>query len=253
MPTKAHHRFAQRVDSYNADLELCDVIVRRFLGQANSDHTIAEALNSTNERHPFLGRRQNNRQSRMIVGRHLVRTLHTAFVKDLFEDFSEFLSTTLVRAAQRGIDPARFVGDVKLELSAATILKTGNWDAAVQEISDAIFRKLENERNSKELIRKASVRLGLALNAQVVDAAMPYLDARHILVHRDGKTDEIYRNDYPHIELDGDRIQVNFAFVSAARDRVTTLVRHIDDQIIAMGLVRRQDMVGQQAPGPAAV
>ncbi len=253
MPTKAYHRFSQRVDSYNTDLELSDVIVRRFLAQTNSDETIAEALNSTNDRHPFLGRRQNNRQSRMIVGRHLVRTLHTAFIKDLFEDFSEFLSTTLVRAAQRGIDPARFVGDVKLDLSAATILRTGNWDAAVQEISDAIFRKLENERNTKELIRKASVRLGLALNAQVVDAAMPYLDARHILVHRDGKSDETYRNDYPAIELDNDRILVNFAFVSSARERVTALVHHIDNQIIAMGLVRRQDMVGQQAPGPAAI
>lgn len=246
MPTKAYHRFAQRVDSYSADLELCDVIVRKFLNQPNTAQTLAESLNSTNERHPNLGRRQNNRQSRMIVGRHLVRTLHTSFVKDLFEDFSEFLSTSLVRAAQRGIEPARFVGDVKLELNAADILKTGSWDAAVQLISDAVFRKLENERNTKDLIRRASVRLGLALDAQIIDAAMPYLDARHILVHRDGKSDELYRRDYPAIELDGDRIQVNFGFASTARDRVTALVRHIDDQIIAADLVRRQDMVGQQ-------
>jgi hypothetical protein len=183
----------------------------------------------------------------MIVGRHLVRTLHTSFVKDLFEDFSEFLSTSLVRAAQRGIDPARFVGDVKLELSAAEILKAGGWDAAVQMISDAIFRKLENERNTKDLIRKASVRLGLALNPAVLEVAMPYLDARHILVHRDGKTDDLYRRDYPAIELDRDRIQINFAFVSAARERVTALVRHMDEQIILAGLVRPQDMIGQRA------
>lgn len=253
MPTKAHHRFVERVASYNSDLELCDVVVRKFISQRNSNASIAVSLESTNERHPNLGRRTNSRNSRMIVGRHLIRTLHTSFIKDLFEDFSEFLSTTLVRAAQRGIDPARFIGDVKLDLSASEILKTGGWDAAVQVISDAVFRKLENERNTKDLIRKASVRLGLTLDQQIVDAAMPYLDARHILVHRDGKSDELYRRDYPQIALDGDKIQINFGFVSAARDCVSALAQHIDDQIIASGLVRRQDMVGQQRIPPQGV
>ncbi len=116
----------------------------------------------------------------------------------------------MTKAALKGIDPARFVGEVRLDIHAAEFLAAGNWDAAVALVSNAIFRKLENERNTKDLVRKASVRLGLQIDQGKLDAAMPYLDARHMLVHRDGKTDEQYRRDYPGIPLDGEKLIIDY-------------------------------------------
>lgn len=246
MATKALHRFIQRVEYYGADLELCDLLVRKFFAVGNSDASVAEALGSTNERHPYLGRRVNARKSRVICGSHLKQTLHVAFIKDLFEDFSAYLAETMTKAALKGIDPARFIGDVRLDIHAAEILGAGNWEATVRLISDAIFRKLENERNTRDLIRKASVRLGLQIDQATLDGAMPYLDARHILVHRDGVTDPQYRNDYPLIPHNGDKIGVDYAFVSEAKRTVTSLALDIDAKIIAADLVRRQDMQGQR-------
>jgi hypothetical protein len=164
----------------------------------------------------------------------------------LFEDLSEFISDTMTKAALKGIDPGRFVGEVKLDIHAADFLAAGDWEAAVKLVSDAIFRKLENERNTRDLIRKASVRLGLQISQQTLDAAMPYLDARHILVHRDGRTDEQYRRDYPNIRLRDERIVVDYPFVADAKRTVTALALDIDQRIIASNLVRPQDVSGQR-------
>jgi len=246
MVTKAYRRFEQRIEDYGTDLELCDLLVRKFSNATDTATSVAEALGSTIDRHPYLERRKNNRKSRLICGNHLKHTLYVAFIKDLFEDFSEFISDTMTKAALKGIDPARFVGDVKLDIHTVDFLAVGNWESAVRLISDEIFRKLENERNTKELIKKSSVRLGLQIDQGTLDAAMPYLDARHILVHRDGKTDKQYRHDYANIALNEEKIIVDFSFVARAKDTVTALALDIDQRIIASNLVRRQDISGHR-------
>lgn len=246
MPTKAFRRFEQRADSYGADLELCDLLVRSFIGRANSASNLAIDLGADAARYPFLARRTNTLASRRICGNHLKSTLYTAFVKDLYEDFSEYLATIMANAAIKGVNPARFVGNIKLDLHATDILSAGSWDGAVRTISDSIFRKLENERNTRDLIRKASDRLGLNIDQALLDAAMPYLDARHMLVHRDGKTDEQYRNDYPAITLREQKIVVDFGFVSAAKTVISGLAKEIDEKLIAADLVRRQDLDGNR-------
>lgn len=249
MTTKAYHRFSNRIAYYNSDIELCDALVERFFRLPHSDENLAVSLGADAERYPLLSRRVNTRTSKNICGNHLKATLHAAFIKDLFEDFSAFISDTMTKAAMAGIDPARFVGEIKLDLHAAEILATGNWEATVRLVSDAIFRKLENERNTKELLRKASARLGLALDQAILDAAMPFLDARHILVHRDGRADDQYRHDYPQVVLRNGKIQTNYQFVIGARNAIDALARHIDERIIHANLVRNQDLVGQAGQG----
>jgi len=246
VPTKAYHRFLNRIAYYNTDIELCELLVGRFFQTPHSDENLAVALGSTADIHPSLSRRVNSRNSKNICGNHLKSTLYAAFIKDLFEDFSAFISDTMTKAALAGIDPARFVGEIRLDLHAADILATGNWDAAVRLVSDAIFRKLENERNTKELLRKASARLGLALDQNVLNGAMPYLDARHILVHRDGRVDDLYVADYPQIQVREGKIATNYQFVGDARRAVDALARHIDERVIAANLVRNQDMSGRR-------
>ena len=244
MPTKAFQRFNARVTAYDSDLELADVLIRGFLRTPNSPSSVGEALDAQQDTHVILHSRVNSRASRNILGRHLKKTLYGAFIKDIYEDFADYVSSSLSRAALAGIDPARFVGEIKLDLHAVEIIAAGSWENVVRLMSDKIFRALENERSTIVLIDKISRRLGLNLDQQILDAAMPYLDARHILVHRDGLSDEIYRNKYPLVPLQGDQIVLNFALISAGRSTVRALARHIDDQLIAAGLVRAQDLVG---------
>ncbi|MGO1080724.1 hypothetical protein [Inquilinus sp. CA228] len=225
------------------------LLVERFLDIENSERSVAEALGGTNDRHPYIGRRVNNRQSRSICGNHLKRTIYVSFVKDLFEDLSEYISSTMRNAALKGLDPARFVGDAKIDITAAEFLASGSWSAAVGLVSDTVFRKIENEKSTKDLVRKASARLGLQLDQTKFDVAMPYLEARHVLVHRDGKVDDRYRQEYPRIRIKDEKIVVDHMFVTDARSAVTELALDIDRKVIAANLVRLQDMSGLAAAG----
>lgn len=250
--TKAFHRFDQRVSAYDSDLELADIFIGTLIRTRNTNQSVCEALGGRPEVHVNLHATINTKASRNSVGRHFRKTLYSSFIKDLYEDFSEYLSTSLSRSALAGVDPTRFIGEVKLDLRAADILSQGNWDGVVRLLSEKIFRALEHERSTITLINKLSGRLGLGLDQAIVDAAMPYLDARHILIHRDGVADDVYKNTYPNVALAHGRIQLNFDFIAAARAAVRALARHIDEQLIAVGLVREQDHHAQaQAPAPA--
>lgn len=244
MPSKAFQRFDNRVSAYDSDLELADLLVRRFRSQTNSETSVCEALGGDTVQYPNLNRRTNTRKSRNIVGSHLKATLYAAFTKDLYEDFSEFLASSLNRAALAGVNAAQFQGDVKIDFQAREILKTGSWEAAIALVSEKIFRALENERSTITLVTKVSSRLGLNLEQRVIADAMPYLDARHILVHRDGRVDDQYAEKYPEIPIRNGRIRLDYGFVQQARACVKCLALHIDERLCAAGLVRPQDMTG---------
>ncbi|TMM54735.1 hypothetical protein [Sulfitobacter sabulilitoris] len=247
MKTKAFQRFTQRIGYYDSDIELCDLLVKAYRTKPNSDDNIAVDLGATDVSHPVLAARPNTRASRNTTGNHLRSTVAAAYIKDLYEDFSEYISEVMAKAAVKGINPNQFVGDVKLEIQVRDILAAGSWDNVVSTISAGIFRKLENERNTRELIRKASVRLGLNVDNALLNAAMPYLDARHILVHRDGKTDQKYRDTYATVRLRSEKIVTDLAFAKDAKVAVKGLAADIDTKIIAADLVRQQDLSGNAA------
>jgi hypothetical protein len=245
--TKAFQRFIHRISYYESDIELCDLLVCRYLNGANSDENISISLGSTTEAHQVLASRPNTRASRNTTGNHLKSTVAAAYIKDLFEDFSEYISEVMTKASIKGVNPGQFVGDAKIEIQAKDILSAGSWEKVVSNISGEIFRKLENEKNTRELIKKASRRLGLNVDNALLDAAMPYLDARHILVHRDGKTDQKYRDTYPTVRLRGEKIVSDMAFAKAAKITVKALASDIDAKIIAADLIRQQDLSGNAA------
>lgn len=247
MPTKAFHRFAQRIRYYESDVELCDLLVESFLKGPNTETNIAENLGGSGGTHSVLNSRDNTRASRNTCGNHLRATMATAYIKDLYEDFSEFIADTMAKAAMKGVNPAKFIGDVNINVQARDILATSSWEGTVNLISSEIFRKLENERSTKDLVKKASMRLGLQIDSGLLDAAMPYFDTRHILVHRDGKTDQKFRDDHPAIRLKASKIIVDLALAKSAKTAVADLAFDIDAKIISADLVRPQDISGNAA------
>jgi hypothetical protein len=242
MTTKAYHRFKQRCDYYDCDLELLDILVNQFRAIPNTNQNLAVALGSTKANYQILGRRRNTQQSRNVVGGHLKSIFIAGFIKDIYEDFEEFVAETMVRAAQKGIDAARFVGSYKLDIDAKFLLDAGDWDTIVRKISNEIFRKLENERSTIKVINGAINRLGLTIPALTIDSALPFLECRHLLVHQDGKADAAFRAKYPTVRVATGKIVLSRQFATDAKKAIDDLAKAIDDEIIARGLVRPEDM-----------
>ncbi len=245
MQTKVHQRFVARIAAYETDLELANVLINQFINATkDSNETVAAAIGANAISHPKLNGRVNSKTSRKIVGIHLKRTVYGSFVKDAYEDFGEYLTSIVALAAHTGMDPARLIGDLKVDLKVADLLATGSWNEMVKKISETIFRSLENERSTIKLIDKIDGRLGLKLLPKKIADAMPYLDARHIIVHRDGRPDTVYRTKYPAIGIATDaRIKLDFNFINNARTSICALARHIDDQVIAKNLCKQTEIV----------
>lgn len=245
MQTKVHQRFVARIAAYETGLELSNVLLNKFINQTpNSQDTVAVAIGANPITHQKLNGRVNNYNSRKIIGIHLKRTVYGSFIKDAYEDFAEFVTSIVGVAALTGFDPARIIGDLKVDIKLSELLATGSWNEMIKKVSETIFRSLENERSTIKLIEKIDRRLGLDLAQAIIDAAMPYLDARHIIVHNDGRADAAYRAKYPRVAISADgRIKLDFPLVNDARLAVCGLARHIDAQVQAKGLCRQADLV----------
>ena len=245
MRTKPYQRFIARVADYEADIELSDVLVTTFISKVkNSQNNIATHMGLNNQLYPKLASRQNTHQSRRIVGIHLQKALYGSFMKDLYEDFSEFIQETIKAAAVKGIDYPRLLSGSSVDMKMADVLKTGSWDALLIKVSENVFRSLENERSTIKLLEKFNNKLDLKITQQFIDDAMPYLDARHIIVHRDGKVDDKYKADYPGIALDPKgKIRLDFAFITTARTKVCELARHINERVQVENLCLASEIV----------
>nr|WP_320188982.1 hypothetical protein [Agrobacterium rosae]MDX8332997.1 hypothetical protein [Agrobacterium rosae] len=244
MRTKPFQRFVARLAEYESDLEIADVLTNTFINKVqNTDTTICAHLGKDPADYPKLASRTNTKQSRKVIGIHLKKTLFGSSLKDFYEDFSEFLQKSIEHAALKGVDYPRLLAGSGVDMKMVDVLRSGSWEAMIAKMSEQLFRSLENERSTITLIRKFNDKLNLGLDQQVIDDAMPYLDARHILVHRDGKVDDYYSEKYPDIRKDNGKIKVDFQFITEARNKIHDLARHINDRLLAEDLCPQSQIV----------
>jgi hypothetical protein len=252
MSSKARIRFLNRLAHYEADVELADV-----LSIAAKNGTLASSTAVFNgvekKKHPRLAARLNTPKSREIALGHLTNTLHGSFIKDIYEDFTAYLLDILKASARKGLNPDRLIGDHKFSVDANQLLALGSWDAVTAFVSDTLFRRIEGERSTVKLISALDAKLALKLPPATVNAAMPYLDLRHLLVHRDGVADRDFCAKYPKFGLkEGNSLEVGHKVVSAARQAVKDLVHTIDAHVLTAGLLHKSDIHKHPAPVPPA-
>jgi len=231
MKSKGYLRFYNRFQNFQADLELVEVIIlnkERFAGET---HIFSE-INSTD--HPKICLYTNSPFNRNKAVSHLRNTLQVAFVKDIYEEVTEYLRYVLVNAAKNGANVNRLVGPHKVSLDANFLLSANSIDEVARTVTDSIFQQLENERSSLELIKKIGIKLDLQLSQAAIDAALPYLLIRHYFVHEDGKPTREFKEEYPFVKLDTKkRIKLSYKFLMKAKENVIELVSEIDQKVLA--------------------
>ena len=80
-------------------------------------------------------------------------------------------------------------------------------------------------------------KLDLAFDEALVDAALPYLEARHLLLHADCAINEDYRHMYPTVAEQIGRVLIKYQFVRSLRNAVLALADAFHRDLVAMGLV----------------
>ena len=237
--SKAGLRFVNRVDYFDEDIEFVELLYKQRSNLLKSE-TLLFAEMSDSE--PMLSRKQVCTQSRTLVVAHLRSTVYTAFIKEIYEEVTEYLRTLLEEAAlisQTKEEAFKLIGNTKLTLLAGELLQYHDIQDIHKRIADDIMRQLENEKSTIKLIEKICERLSIKVDQQTIDSALPYLELRHILVHSDGKPDSTFIEKYGDIFTIKKRsIVLNRDIAAKAKMKITDLIKAIDKEAVTIGIMK---------------
>lgn len=239
MKTKSHVRFFSRAAHLDADIELVDILkiaIGKGALTTNNGQLLFDNVNA--RQHPRLASRGSSRSNRSHAANHLKATLCASFIKDIYEDMTQYFLEILVAAARHGLDPNRLIGEHKVSFEANEILTAGSWSNVVRMVSQSVFRKLENERSTKNMLLKMNSKLDLGVSLVTIYAALPYFEIRHLLVHSDGKADQKFCDSFPDFGATaGQKISLDHGILQNARTAIFTLINEFDQQIVTKGVV----------------
>jgi len=115
MKTKSFIRFSNRAAHLDVDIELADVLkvsIQRGMLSSAGHQYIFDRVNP--QQHPRLAARANTTASRKLAATHLKATLCEAFIKNIYEDATQYFLEILTAAARHGLDPNRLIGEHKV-------------------------------------------------------------------------------------------------------------------------------------------
>ena len=225
--------------NFDADIELVDILkiaIHRGALSAGGGQYIFDAVNE--RQHPRLAARAATVPNQKRAANHLKATLAASYLKDIYEDLTDYLVSLLRAAAANGIDSKRLIGEHRVSFEANDILKAGSWDAVIELVSKAVFRKLESEKSTQEILNKMNNKLDLGVRAETIEAALPYLELRHLLVHADGKADAQFCKSYPTIPASaGVKVEITYDLLQAAKESIVKLVVEFDRRAVSKNVV----------------
>ena len=237
--SKRYQTFNNRMLHFDDDIEYVDVLyasLRKSLSILPEDALFQEI---DSEKHPKLSRYKVCDDNRLLVFHHLKSTVYSAYIKELYEEFTMYLKGVMQDIYLTAkISPDRIVGEHRMTLSANDILKYAADGTIATVVIDSIFQTLENERSTISLITKVCKKLGLDADKSIVDTAVYYLEIRHKLVHTDGYADAEFRTSHPTLRYTGrNYIDLTYQSICDAKSAVFELVAALDRDAIEKGLL----------------
>lgn len=240
MKSKGYQKFETRLVYFREDLELADVL---FLNKEKlkSDDKIFMMVNA--DKHPLLSGRESKQGSRTNVMTHLKKSIFVSFLKEMYEEVTEYIRYILLQGSINGVDSKRIVGEHNFKMQAKDILSLATKEDVIRAVTDQIFQQLEAERSTIELFQKTKNKLGLNISQELIDSSIPYLICRHIFVHSDGKPNDEFKAKYPEIRLDNkNRIALDLEFLNAPYKSVNDLLKTYDAEMIQKNTYLRQNL-----------
>lgn len=242
MKSKGYKKFENRMNYFRTDVELVDVLSKNKEAIKGNGTIFKKVIE---DHHPLLFARQATKGSRGIVMSHLKNTVYVSFLKDMYEEVTEYMRYILYQASLQGVTANRIVGEHTFKMDANEILGLATKNEIIKAVVGQVFQQLEAERSTIELFRKTKNKLGLNIPQNMIDDAVPYMTCRHIFVHSDGKPNDDFIQKYPAIRLDEKgRIALNVEFLNKAYNSINALLKTFDDEMIAKNYIS----VAEQQP-----
>lgn len=248
MQSRPYQIFSGRTQYFWDDIEFIDVIKKNInAGNMNSNGSTIFNLIDPNV-HTHLNRRINSDGSRKLVVNHLRKTVYTSYVKDLYEEFTMYLRSILTCSVKSGSNINLVVGEFNIDIKLNELISLGSWDKVCDHVVEIVFQKIESQKSTLKLVKQIARRLRIDIDNNIIESAMPFLEARHLFVHEDGKASDEYRKKYKNIDgisFNDEYIVVNYRFIKSLHDSIHELARHIDLKIVNTNLLHQEFIQGK--------
>jgi len=237
--TASYQRYRSRIEYLEQHLQLVDLALTKLFQttrpQRHQPVTFLQALNVTSNRYGRLQHPVNHTPRLTNFSR--AQNINHALVS-LYRYFAEYLRGILGEIYET--DPKLVVGKAPQSLQFHEIVDLGTYEAVVERMVTTVFRKLENERSTTKLLDKILAHTGVNLPAAKKDAALPYLEMRHLVIHNHGKADQKFVAQYgQQFQLAVDQsLPGTFRTAAEAIRKVTDLLHEVDRQLIAQSTVQ---------------
>lgn len=239
--TKGFVKFHSRVEYFSTDIELVDLVVKN-IQLLKGENVIFKDLKPTIC--PNLAKYHNADDTRRKAANHLRKTLYVAFVKEIYEEVTEYLIYILKEGAKQSNNIRQLIGEhTKGVFTDYEILSVRSLEAIQEQAVIHIYQQLEAEKSTIELIKKICKKLSLKVDLAIIDDALPYLECRHIFVHSDGIPNKEFITKHPNVTIDKkNRISLSKAFLKNAKDKIVRLISYIDQELINNGIVPEDEV-----------
>lgn len=231
--------FINKMSHFNADLDFIDILSKSI---ENREYSSEEELfpGSSDEKYTILSHYKVGDQNRRLVVNHLKSTVYTAYIKDLYEEFSIYLKGIMKEVYSNAkVTPERLSGEHKVNLTSVDILQHLQMGDLADVVIDNIFQSLESERSTIGLITKFHKKIGIDIDQTLVDNAIYYLEIRHKLVHTDGYVDEEFKKEHDLLNYtSANKIKLDYSTICQAYEAVFQLVSDMDSKVISAGLAK---------------
>ena len=235
MKSKGYKKFENRMNYFRTDVELVDVLSKNKEAIKGIGIIFKKV---TEDHHPLLYARQATKGCRKIVMSHLKKTVYVSFFKDMYEEVTEYIRYILYQASLQGATANRIIGEHTFKMGANDILSLATKNEIIKAVIDQVFQQLESERSTIELFQKTKNKLGLNIQQNLIDDAVPYMTCRHIFVHSDGKPNDEFKQKYQDIHLDDKgRIALNMDFLNKAYISINSLLKAFDEEMISKNYI----------------
>lgn len=233
MKSKGYLRFYNRIQYFQADMELIDILLQNK-ERLSGENSIFNGIDTV--KHITLSAYANTAHSRKLAIFHLRSTLFVSYIKEIYEEVTEYIRYVLEQSAKNGANINRLVGPNKVSFDANFLLTANSYDVIARAVTDSIFQQLENEKSSVELLKKINIKLDLQIDEIIINEALPYLLIRHIFVHADGKPSADFKSNYPTIKINTKgRIELTETLLLTAKTKIIELLNLIDQKVLAKG------------------
>ena len=137
MKSKGFLRLYNRINYFDIDLEIVDMVILNQETLAD-DNKIFKGIDDS--KFPCLTQRKNTAGSRKIILEHLRTTVHVSYIKEIYEEMTEYIQYVISCASKsKKLDVKRFIGQNRIQLNADEIIEAGSWNKITNKISAIMF------------------------------------------------------------------------------------------------------------------